>query len=101
MRAAADGPAALLGQNLDGAQPEAALEREVAEEPARALVQVGRERPADVLATWADARFLVPPRPGAERPRMTAPKALDGEWLHRPVFGHRAVARVPRSRDAL
>jgi len=88
-------------QKLDGAEPEATFEREIAEELARPLVQIVRIGPTHVLAARARARFLIPPPTGAERPRKAAAKALDCERLHGSVVGFGEARRVPKTRDAL
>jgi hypothetical protein len=71
---------------LNGPEEEAAFERELANELACPLGQVGRVRPADVLAARADAGFRAP---GARRelPGMAAPKTLDRERLHVALVG--------------
>ena len=108
MRGAPDGFNAPSGENprserdfLERAEAEAALGRQLAEEPARPLAQVGRERPADVLAARADTRLLAAPRAGAERPHLSAAKALDRERLHGLFVGAECQLDVPGTRDAL
>ena len=95
------GGCSFCADELDGAEALAALERVIAEELARPLAQIARVGPAHVLAARACARFLVPPPPGAERPRMAAAEALDCELLHGSVVGLEDAPRVPKSRDAL
>ena len=95
LRGPADGSADPSGQKLDRPEAEAPLERELAEQPPRLLVQLGRVGPADVLAAWAAAGFLMTPRPRCERPRMAAAKALDGERLHGRVLGARSRGSLP------
>jgi len=101
MRRAADGCNPPLRQRLDGAETQAAFEREVAEELARPLAQFGRVGPADVLAARAEAGFLVAPVPGAERSRVAAAKTLDCGPLHGSLVGLDDERRVPETRDSL
>ncbi len=79
----------------DRPQEEAALERHFAQELARALAQLGRERPADVAATRALARLVAVARLPDERPRLAAPETLDRDGFHNQVCRRRVGPGVP------
>jgi len=100
MRGVADECNRPLRKNLDGTEAQAVLGGKLADQLAHPLAQIGRVRPADVLAAGALGCFFIPPRTGAEQPRLAAAKALHCAWLHDPVFGVAALRHVPRTRDA-
>ncbi len=95
-----EGNASGAAEALDGSHRQAALEREVAEEPARALGELDGERPAHVVAAGALAGLLIAPAARRERARGAAAQALDSGLLHSIVVGVLRRSVVPRSGDA-